>query len=475
MTGRSSDHSQRAGVFRHTRRIHFVAIGGIGMSGIAEVLLGMGGFEISGSDLRSSSITARLKELGATIHVGHDANHVPGADVVVRSSAVTENNVEVREARRQRIPVIRRAEMLAELMRLKQGIAIAGSHGKTSTTSLVASALQAGGLEPTVIVGGVIKNLGSNAVSGPGDILVAEADESDGTFLHLTPTIAVVTNIDYEHVDHYPDMDHLRAAFAEFLHRVPFYGTCVLCVDDPEVRAMLPHLDRTVLTYGLDRDADVWAAPETLVKTETGQEVSVFFQGQEQGVLQVPMRGRHNLANALAAVAVALDIGLSFAEAAAGIACSGGVGRRCDIKGEHDGVLVIDDYGHHPTEIQATMEVARSYGRPVAALFQPHRYSRTQTFAREFAEALGSAAEVGLLPVYGAGEEPIDGVDSGLVAAGLKDHPLESLTVLGGPRELGDWLDAHVPPGHLLLMLGAGDIGRLVQEALDHLEARRSA
>jgi UDP-N-acetylmuramate--alanine ligase len=470
--GSSTDHNPKHGIFRNTRHIHFVAIGGIGMSGIAEVLLSMGGFVISGSDLRTSDITRRLEKLGARISIGHAAENVAGANVVVRSSAVTEANAEVREARKARIPVIRRAEMLAELMRLKQGIAIAGSHGKTSTTSLVAAALQAGGLEPTVIVGGVIKTIGSNAVSGPGQFLVAEADESDGTFLHLTPTIAVVTNIDYEHVDHYPDMDHLRAAFLDFLGRVPFYGTCVMCQDDPEIRALLPHLDRTVVTYGLGQGVDVGIDPDSLRNTPTGQEAVVLVQGRPVGLLQVAMRGRHNLSNALAAVAVALEAGMEFEAAAAGISASEGVGRRCDFKGEHDGVLVLDDYGHHPTEIQATMEVALSYGRPVCVVFQPHRYSRTRQFYQEFGDALAAATCVALLPVYAASEEPLEGVDSGLIGKQLQEKGLQNVDLLADQAALADWLMASVPAGSLLLILGAGDIGRLVGPACDILDQR---
>lgn len=463
---------QTTGVFRNTRHIHFVAIGGIGMSGIAEVLLSMGGFTISGSDLRPSPITGRLESLGAKIYLGHSADNVNGADVVVRSSAVTEANTEVQEARKRRIPVIRRAEMLAELMGLKQGIAIAGSHGKTSTTSLVAAALQAGGLQPTVIVGGVIKNIGSNAVSGPGKYLVAEADESDGTFLHLTPTIAVVTNIDYEHVDHYRDMDHLRDAFREFLGRVPFYGTCVLCLDDPEIRALLPHLDRMVMTYGLQEGADVGIETGSIVNTEEGQEARILVHGEPVGLLKLAMRGRHNLSNALAAVAVALDVGMSFEQAAAGIAGSGGVGRRCDFKGEHDGVLVLDDYGHHPTEIQATMEVALSYGRPVSVIFQPHRFSRTQMFQREFADALSAATRVALLPVYAASEEPTEGVDSSLIAGHLQDKDSADVEVLENTEALGAWVQRNVPVGNLLILLGAGDIGRQVSSVCELLDRR---
>jgi len=391
-------------LFRNTRHIHLVAIGGIGMSGIAEVLLNLG-FQVSGSDVNSSAVTDRLQKLGATVFEGHAALNITGADVVVRSSAVTEANSEVKAARAQGVPVIRRAEMLAELMRMKYGIAVAGSHGKTTTTSLVAAVLGAGQLDPTVIVGGRIRAIGSNAVLGGGEYLVAEADESDGTFLHLTPTIAVVTNVDYEHIDFYPDMDSLREAFAQFLQRVPFYGACVLCVDDPEVRALLPHLDRKVITYGLSAEAEVRADPGTLVNGDFGQEAVIWQGDRELGPIRMMLRGQHNLQNALAAIAVGLELGVPFEQIAAGLAATQGVGRRCEEHGEHGGVLVIDDYGHHPTEVLAIMAVACAFERPVKVLFQPHRFSRTLQFAAEFADSLSGATSVGLLPVYAASEE----------------------------------------------------------------------
>ncbi len=458
-------------MFRNTRHIHLVAIGGIGMSGIAEVLLNLE-FTVSGSDLHESPVTKRLAGLGARIFIGHDPENIKGADVVVRSSAVTEANCEVSAARSGRIPVIRRAEMLAELMRLKYGIAVAGSHGKTTTTSLVAAALAAGGLDPTVIVGGQVKAMGTNAVLGGGEHLVAEADESDGTFLHLTPTVAVVTNIDHEHVDFYPDMDALRDAFSEFLQRVPFYGACVMCLDDPEVRLLLPQLDRKTVTYGLNEGAEVWSDPGTVVTGDFGQEAVVWAFGRKLGPLRLQLRGRHNLQNALAAVAVGLELGVPFEKIAAGVAASRGVGRRCEEHGEHGGVMVIDDYGHHPTEVSAIMEVAHGFGRPVSVLFQPHRYSRTEMFAREFADALSSASAVGLLPVYAASEEPPEGVDSGLVAGHLAAKGLERVTLLPGAGAIEDWLDEQAPPGSLVLTLGAGDIGRRVQEICRHLGER---
>jgi UDP-N-acetylmuramate--alanine ligase len=459
-------------MFGKTRHIHLVAIGGIGMSGIAEVLMSLG-FTVSGSDLHASAITRRLAERGAKIFLGHEAGHIEGADVVVRSSAVTEANSEVAAARAQGVPVIRRAEMLAELMTLKRGVAIAGSHGKTSTTTLVAEVFSAAGLDPTVIVGGVIKSLGSNAVHGSGDYLVAEADESDGTFLHLTPTIAVVTNIDHEHVDHYPDMDSLRRAFHDFLGKVPFYGTCVLCFDDPEVRAMATRLDRRVVSYGLDDGADIWAEPSG--QTAGGQRALVRAFGQELGEIELHQLGRHNLLNALAAVAVGLEVGISFADLARGLATGAGVGRRLESHGEHGGVLVIDDYGHHPTEISATMAVARQMGRPVAALFQPHRFSRTRTFAPQFADALASADAVGLLPVYAAGEPADPDAGSEIIAAALAAKGLQKVDLLRGHEEIRSWLDRRAAAGSLVLTLGAGDIGRQLESICAHLGQRENS
>ena len=459
-------------MFRNTRHIHLVAIGGVGMSGIAEVLLNLG-FSVSGSDLRTSAVTDRLADLGATVHAGHAPQNVAEADVVVRSSAVTEANCEVTEARRRGIPVIRRAEMLAELMRLKQGIAVAGSHGKTSTTSLVADALAAGGLDPTVIVGGRIRAVGAGAVLGGGDHLVAEADESDGTFLHLVPTIAVVTNVDHEHVDFYPDFDDLRNAFMSFLERVPFYGACVLCADDPEVRSLAARLDRKVVTYGLGDGAEVRGEP--LDEPGTVNAARVWQGEQELGILRLRLRGRHNLQNALAAVAVGLELGVPFARLAEGLAGSSGVGRRLEDHGEHGGVLVIDDYAHHPTEIRATCEVALEWGRPLAVLFQPHRYSRTAHFAREFADALAAADAVGLLPVYAAGEDPAAGAESSVIAEALEAKEIGAVDLLNGPEDVPGWLAERVPSGSLLLTLGAGDIGRDVPRLCDLLSGAAEA
>jgi UDP-N-acetylmuramate--alanine ligase len=458
-------------MFRNTRHIHLVAIGGIGMSGIAEILLNLG-FTVSGSDLHVTPITERLARLGATVFSGHDPDNIKGANVVVRSTAVTEANSEITAARARRIPVIRRAEMLAELMRLKYGITVAGSHGKTTTTSLVAAVLAAGELDPTVIVGGQVKAMGTNAVLGGGEHLVAEADESDGTFLHLTPTIAVVTNIDHEHVDYYPDLASLCAAFDRYLQRVPFYGACVLCSDDPQVRSLLPQLDRKIITYGLGDEADVWADPGTVATGAFGQETVVWAFGQEIGPVRLQLRGRHNLQNALAAVAVGLELGVPVDKIVAGLESCQGVGRRCEEHGEHGGVLVLDDYGHHPTEVVAILEVAHGFGRPVSVLFQPHRFSRTRVFAREFADALASAQAVGLLPVYAASEQPPPGVDSSLIAGHLREKGLDSVDLVPGHEGITSWLDERVAAGGLVLTLGAGDIGRQVARICHHLDER---
>jgi UDP-N-acetylmuramate--alanine ligase len=459
-------------MFRNTRHIHLVAIGGVGMSGIAEVLLNLG-FQVSGSDLHASATTERLNRLGATIHIGHRAEQIAGADVVVYSSAVTEANPEITAARRMRIPVIRRADMLAELMRLKYGIVVAGSHGKTTTTSLVSAVLAQGGLDPTMIVGGRVLASGSHAILGRGDYLVAEADESDGTFLRLTPTIAVVTNIDLEHVDYYSDIQQLRSAFIAFLQRVPFYGTCVLCADDPEVRALVPRLDRKVITYGLSDEAEVRAVPLAQRSDGGAGGAEVLVRGHSLGQLELPLRGLHNLQNALAAVAVGMELAVSYAQISLALRTFQGVGRRCESHGEHGGVLVLDDYGHHPTEILATLQVARSFGRRLVVLFQPHRYSRTAHFKREFADALAGADVVGLLPIYAASEDRLPGVASEIIQQAMQEKGLRAVTLLDSADAVPAWLDEVIQAGDILLTLGAGDIGRLVPALCSHLSSRR--
>ncbi len=457
-------------MFRNTRHIHLVAIGGIGMSGIAEILLNLG-FKVSGSDLRSSEATDRLERFGADIFIGHDSSQIGGADVVVHSSAVTAANPEIQAARRAGIPVIRRAEMLAELMRLKYGIAVAGSHGKTTTTSLTAVVLAAGGLDPTVVVGGRALATGANAILGRGEYMVAEADESDGSFLQLVPTIAVVTNMDHEHVDYYAELDDVRDAFRIFLEKVPFYGACILCADDPEVRALIPGLDRKVVTYGLGADADVRGEP----LDDVGRRARVLAYGRELGELSLRTGGLHNLTNALAAVAVGMELGVSFGVAAPALASFTGVGRRYEDHGIHgDNILVVDDYGHHPTEVAATLALATADGRRVVVLFQPHRHTRTARFRAEFADVLMAADVIGLLPVYAAGEDPCSGGDSEAIAAALVRKGATP-TLLAGHDEVPGWLDAQVRSGDLLLTLGAGDIGRSVATICKRLDGKEAS
>ena len=453
-------------MFRNTRHIHLVAIGGIGMSGIAEILLNLG-FKVSGSDLRAGQATERLERLGADIFVGHEAGQIDGADVVVRSSAVSIANPEVREAVERGVPVIRRAEMLAELMRLKYGIAVAGSHGKTTTTSLVAEVLAAGGLDPTVVVGGRALATGANAILGRGEYLVAEADESDGTFLQLVPTVAVVTNLDYEHVDFYEDIDQLRDAFRRFLAKVPFYGACVVCCDDPELRALLPALERRTVTYGLSDDAEVRGEP----LDEVGRRANVHVDGRLLGELELRTGGLHNLRNALAAVAVGMELGVPFGVTAAALGAFAGVGRRYEDHGVHADVHVVDDYAHHPTEIAATLSLARASGRRVVALFQPHRHTRTARFREEFADVLMAADVVALLPVYAAGEDPCPGGDSAALAEALARKG-STVELLEGADAVPVWLDASVGGGDLLLTLGAGNVGRLPATITAHLAGR---
>ncbi len=460
---------ERNSLFRLTRRIHFVAIGGVGMSGIAEVLLHLG-FEVSGSDLHDGPLLRRLGEMGAEVWVGHDAAHVGEADVVVYSSAVGADNPELVEARRRGIPVIRRAEMLAELMRLKHGVAIAGSHGKTTTSSLVATVLTEGGMDPTVIVGGKLLALGGTAVLGGGEYLVAEADESDGTFLRLDPVIAVVTNVDREHLDHYGDMNALREAFVSFMDRVPFYGKVIACADDPELRTLLERIRWTPFTYGMDVPCDLRVSMGS--SDEGGTRLDFHLRDEELGSCRVPLFGRHNALNAAAAVACGLELGLGFEEIAKALACFQGVGRRLERKGEFDGVLVVDDYGHHPTELAVTLDaLRRNFSRRLVVIFQPHRYTRTRDHHREFAKVLAAADEVGILPIYAASEEPIEGIDSELIATALEASgvPVRRLADLD---EAVHWALESARPGDLWLTQGAGDITRLAEMLVTALGER---
>ncbi|MCA3016762.1 MAG: UDP-N-acetylmuramate--L-alanine ligase [Myxococcaceae bacterium] len=454
---------------RHAARVHFVGIGGIGMSGIAEVLLNLG-YQVSGSDLKESDVTRRLTSLGARIAFGHREENLQTSDVVVISSAVKRDNPEVVAARRRKVPVIPRAEMLAELMRLKYSVAIAGSHGKTTTTSMVATVLNAAGLDPTAVVGGKVNVLGSNAKLGKSELMVVEADESDGSFLKLHPSIAVVTNVDPEHMDHYRTLDALKAAFAEFCNRVPFYGLAVVCLDHPNVQALLPHLDKRFVTYGSSHAADYRLEGVTLDGFST--RFSAWRRDQPLGEFSVRMVGAHNAMNALAVIAVAEELDVPLAVLRQALAEFGGVQRRFTVKGEAKGVTVVDDYGHHPAEVRATLAGARrAFGRRTVVAFQPHRYSRTNDLFEDFCSAFNDADLVFLTSVYAAGEEPIPGATSERLAEALLAYGHPDVTYVERRVDLVRALTARLEPGDLVITLGAGDITHTGPELLAALQA----
>lgn len=440
------------------------------MSGIAEVLLNLG-YRVTGSDLRFGETTRRLESFGARIFQGHSEENVEGVDVVVYSSAVRPDNAEVRGARNRGIPVIPRAEMLAELMRLKYGIAVAGSHGKTTSTSMIAHLLAAGGLDPTAVVGGKINGFGSNAKLGKGEYMVVEADESDGSFLRFSPAIAVVTNIDPEHLDHYGDFDALQDAFLEFVNRVPFYGTSVLCLDHPVVQTLLPRVERRAVTYGFSPQADYRATAVEPGPLE--MRFSLVRRGEVFEGFRLPMAGRHNVQNALAAIAVAEDVGMSMEEIRRSLATFGGVQRRFTVRGSAGGVTLIDDYGHHPAEIRATLEGAKAAfpDRRIVACFQPHRYSRTHTLWEEFATSFNDAERLVVTDVFAAGEEALDGVDGEALVDAIRAHGHRDVRHLPR-RELAAALARIVEEGDLVITLGAGDIGQVSTELLSLLESR---
>ncbi|MDD2318911.1 MAG: UDP-N-acetylmuramate--L-alanine ligase [Geobacteraceae bacterium] len=437
-------------------KIHFVGIGGIGMSGIAEVLLNLG-YKVSGSDLRRSDITERLASLGGEIFYGHARENIAGADVVVISSAVKDDNPEVREARENLVPVIPRAEMLAELMRMKYGIAIAGTHGKTTTTSMVATLLGYAGIDPTIVIGGRLNSLGSNARLGQGKFLVAEADESDGSFLKLSPTIAVVTNIDADHLDFYSGIEEIKDTFVEFINKVPFYGLTVLCLDNDNVADIIPRVNKRFITYGLSAQADIRACDIKLEGLTTS--FVAQYRGERLGEISFKMPGAHNVLNALAAIGVALELNVPFAVIQEGFRDFGGVGRRFQVKGEVCDIMVVDDYGHHPTEIRATLAAASGgWDRRLVVLFQPHRYTRTKELYDEFVKAFHDAEVLILTDIYPAGEEPIEGVTAEALARSIKQHGQKDVTHIADREQLLDHLLEILKPGDILLTLGAGNI-----------------
>jgi UDP-N-acetylmuramate--alanine ligase len=449
-------------------RVHFVGIGGIGMSGIAEVLLNSG-YVVSGSDLHDSEATQRLRKLGAQIFIGHqEENLAVNPSVVVISTAVKYSNPEVLEARRRQIPVIPRAEMLAELMRMRYGIAVAGSHGKTTTTSMTAAVLSLAGLDPTMVIGGRVHMLGTNAKMGQGEILVAEADESDGSFLLLTPTIAVVTNIDREHMDFHQTMERLNESFLAFANKIPFYGLAVLCIDNPNVRAVLPKVRKRFATYGLSPEAD-FSVQDLLIKAG-GVEFTVVHHGKSLGQLKLQLPGRHSATNALAAVAVAHELEIPFSRTAEALASFNGIHRRFEIKGHSRDVLIIDDYGHHPVEVRATIGAIReSWKRPLTVIFQPHRYSRTQDLFDEFLTAFEGADRLVLTEIYAAGEDPIPGVTGEALYQAIKRQGHMDVEFIADKASIAPQLTGRLVAGDVVLTLGAGDIykvGDSIVEAL---------
>jgi UDP-N-acetylmuramate--alanine ligase len=457
-------------MFKRYRHIHFVGIGGSGMSGIAEILVNLG-YKVTGSDQKRSEAVERLEKLGAKVFLGHEPAHLEGAHVVVYSSAVSRDNVEVRVARQRGIPTIPRAEMLAELMRLKYGIAVAGTHGKTTTTSMIGTVLGEGRYDPTIVVGGRVQSLGSNARLGQGEYLVAEADESDGSFLKLAPTIAVVTTVDAEHLDHWGTLEAIRDGFVAFVNKVPFYGCAVLCLDQPNIQMLIPRIEKRVVTYGLESGADLVA--RRLHLSGLTSRFEVYQRGELLGECTLTVPGRHNVLNALAATAVGLDLEIPFLTIQRALASFAGVQRRFQVRGQAGGVTVVDDYGHHPAEIRATLAAAKAgFDARIVTVFQPHRYTRTVHLRQEFLTAFNQTDVLLVMDVYAAGEAPLPGVSAADLAEGIRAHGHRDVTYVGGDKgRIVEHLVQNTRPGDLVLTLGAGDVGQLGPELLARLEA----
>jgi UDP-N-acetylmuramate--alanine ligase len=458
-------------MFSSIKKIHFVGIGGIGMSGIAEILLDQG-FRVSGSDRAGSDNTERMQELGAEVFIGHTASNLGAdVDVLVYSSAVPPDNPELVEARQRKIPVIRRAEMLAEVMRLKYGIGIAGTHGKTTTTSMVSLVLMEGGVDPTVIVGGRLRGLaGSNARLGKGDFIVVEADEYDRSFLSITPTIAVLTTLETDHLDCYRDLEDIKSAFIQFAGKVPFYGFVVLCLDEPALQDIMPKIKKKMITYGLTGQSDLQAVD--IAHRQNTSTFTVLRHGEELGAVTIQIPGNHNVLNALAAITVGLELGVSFEQVKAGIEKFTGVFRRWEVKGEAGGVTVIDDYAHHPTEIKATLAGAKAgWRRRVVCVFQPHLYSRTRDFYDEFGRAFFNADVLVLTDVYPAREEPIQGVSGELIANAAREFGHKQVHYVPAKADVPEYLSSIVKPGDMVITMGAGDIWKFGEAYLKKLAA----
>jgi len=453
-------------MYQKSYHIHFVGIGGIGMSGMAELLLNLG-YEVSGSDLKSTDITRRLGQLGGRVFKGHSPQYIEGADVVVVSSAVGPENAEVVAARKALVPVIPRGEMLAELMRLKYGIAVAGAHGKTTTTWIIASVLEKGGLDPTMVNGGKLNSLGSNARLGQGEFIVAEADESDGSFLKLSHTIAVVTNIDAEHLDFYQDLKEIKEVFLDFINKVPFYGMAVVCLDNEGIQDLIPRIEKRFITYGLTSQADYEARDVSFV--ELRSRYRLFHHGKPRGWVELNLPGLHNVYNSMASIAVGLELGIPFETIVDALSEMEGVQRRLEVTGSVRGVTMVDDYGHHPTEIKMTLEAARQCwpGRRLVVVFQPHRYSRTAALFDDFTRSFYQADSLVVLPIYPAGEPPIEAIDGRSLYDGICLHGHKDVVFQDGHDSAVSYLKGILRAGDILLTLGAGDVWQVGERLLN--------
>ncbi len=458
-------------MFPKTERIHFIGIGGSGMCGIAELLLNLG-YTVTGSDMADGETVQRLQRNGARVMIGHKGSQVGNADVVVISSAIKPDNPEVQYARKSGIPVIRRAEMLAELMRLKKGIAIAGTHGKTTTTSMVASVLQTGGLKPTTVVGGKFFNIGSNARLGTGAYLVCEADESDGTFMKLSPTISIVTNIDDDHLDHYGTFKNLKKTFVDFINKTPFYGKAILCTDDPHLRLLIPHVEKRITTYGIHNRADIMAVD--IRSGDFGFSYTLQIAGKRirKKEITIRMNGMHNVQNSLAAIAVGYELGIPFEKIQKGLAQFQGVQRRLELIGIENEITIIDDYAHHPTELKATINALRERQRRLLVIFQPHRYSRTKLLYKEFARCFTGADELFITDIYSAGEKPLRGVSSKLIVNKIKSPTKKHVHYVPSLNDMASYVVERAEPGDIIATLGAGSIQKLGPIIMEKINAR---
>jgi UDP-N-acetylmuramate--alanine ligase len=455
-------------MLKNIQHIHFVGIGGSGMSGIAEVLINLG-YKVSGSDLKQTEVTQRLASLGGKIFIGHKPGQVRNAHVVVTSSAVLADNPEVVQARKLKIPVIPRAEMLAELMRLKYAVTIAGTHGKTVTTSLVSMVLAEGGLDPTVVIGGRLKNIGSSAKLGKGEFIVAEADESDGSFLKLTPTIALVTNIDDDHLDYYKTLDNIKSAFTEFVNKVPFYGSIILCGEDENIKSIIPQITRKYYTYGIGKNYDFYA--ENIIYKEMDTEFNICFSGKNLGKLTIHLPGAHNVVNSLGAAAVGIELGIELEKIRKAFLDFTGVSRRLEVKARKKDIVFIDDYGHHPTEIKVTLETIKSIWpeRRLLVIFQPHRYTRTRDLAKKFGPSFNNVSRIWLTDIYSAGEKPIPGISSSLILESFPAEKRETIALSSDREAMIKEVVKSLRPHDVLVTLGAGDVYKIGEEILNKI------